>query len=297
MQELRSQFERGVANLTSARGVPTKFKEIDVGADGSCFFHAVGHFLGMDGHDLRRLTARFIIEFADAEDASGIKLNEFIPDVHAYAHELEHNNMWGGANEMKALLLASNGRLRINVYKRNADQGYEPVHKSTYTDANVHLLYWDNVHYRVLVPVVPASRPQSRRQDTEILLARLAREREHKNHLARLAQKNHSGDNEFATFLVDAETIKRGDFVRFAIAIVTEDFEDYPYSAGVVDIMQKIEGFAAEPLRELERYADLIRFVKRYGEACKKKIEAYLESEGADKEQFLSLKRLGNIAN
>jgi hypothetical protein len=308
MQELRYQFYSAVANLTSAQGVPTKFKEKDVTGDGSCFFHAVGYFLGMDGHDLRRLTARFIIEFQDAEDASGITLRQIITEsedgnpelVNAYAHRLEHNNMWGGAEEMKALFLASNGRLRINVYTRNADQSYEPVHRSPYPDANVHLLYVNEVHYRALVSVVPASRPQ---RDPEILLARQAKAREYENHLERLALEQKmkrlalEGDKEFATFLGDAETIKEGGFIHYAIMIVTEDFKDSEHGEKVANFMQTIAGLATKTLRELEKLSDLKRFVRKYAELCKNKIEEYLDSKGVDKAAYKSLERLGNLAN
>lgn len=132
--------------------------------DGSCFFHSVGHLLGIPASQLRLSCVHYIAAHHETR-FSDLKLSEWIffetgMSVAAYIKHMKYGTHWGGLVEARCL--SELYQCEINIYLRKDLSFQSPTfqaHRIAKIEPNticskrvLHLLYSNEVHYDALVP-------------------------------------------------------------------------------------------------------------------------------------------------
>lgn len=121
--------------------------------DGSCFFHSVGHHLGVDASTLRRRTVDWMRQHLDV-DINGTPLATWLSwestDAQTYLDRMASGGEWGGATEM-AVLARMHPTLSFHVFRRVRGNEFAKLTQLGDGAQQVWLL-WSGSHYDALEP-------------------------------------------------------------------------------------------------------------------------------------------------
>ena len=120
--------------------------------DGSCFFHSVGHHLGVDAATLRREMVMWMRDHLN-EHINGTPLATWLSwestDAQTYLDRMGHD--WGGATEM-AVLTRMHPTLSFHVFRHVRGNEFSKLTQLGEGDKEVWLL-WSGSHYDALEPL------------------------------------------------------------------------------------------------------------------------------------------------